>query len=91
MKISLDMQHLGAQERFILSEIEKAEQNIQHHLNIYTIRDLVNKYQEAVDFYSSENVPYYNVYLDKISKMYSREEIKVIMGAEEVKNIEIKK
>jgi hypothetical protein len=35
-------------------------------------------------------MPYYDVYLDKISRLYAREEIKLIMGVEDTTTLKKK-
>jgi len=42
-------------------------------MNISTVKQLADRYQAAVEFYSSQNIPYYEVYLDDITKLYKEE------------------
>lgn len=43
---------------------------------------LVDRYQSAVEFYSSHNVPYYELYLEYITRLYQRKDVRTVMGTD---------
>jgi hypothetical protein len=51
-----------------------------HKFNSDTIKDVGKIYQGLVEYYSSIGMPYYEIYLQKISNLYARADVKLILG-----------
>lgn len=62
--------------------VKNSEEELNHKLNSSTIRAMNDSYQRAIEFYSGKNVPHYEIFLDKISRLYQRADVRVIMSSE---------
>lgn len=37
-------------------------------------------YQEIIEYYSRKNIPYFELYIEKMSKLYQRPDVQLVIG-----------
>lgn len=65
-----------------MSSVNEAERELMCKFNKHTIEKLNTAYQKIIEFYSSCNLPFYTVFVEKITILLQRPDVKLILEAE---------
>lgn len=51
-------------------------------MNAASVKALIDNYQAAIEYYSSHNIPYYEIYLEYITRLYQRKDVRMVLGTD---------
>jgi hypothetical protein len=69
-----------------LAKMAYAEKELVNKFNFKTISELNNCYQHMVEYYCLNNVPYFEIFTEKITKLLQRTDVQLVMSVEQSKS-----